>query len=237
MYADLLHQFNIGRRECIGIAAGEIDGAEGAPIGGQRHTTDCLDRLFAQETQNVVTKSIEILAARDEYLAAREALAGGRAVERNGDFGFSDGGSSRQIEIMNFQEAGGGVEQRQAGVIVLKNGFDRGNDTFKNGGGIAGADQEIVDFEEDLQTVAFARQLLLVGFRGFEIQGVIHRHCHLRGHAPHELDFSFADALRDVTSKNHGAQPMMGGCQRKNRRGMHTDGLQLFHEVGIARVF
>jgi hypothetical protein len=79
--------------------------------------------------------------------------------------------------------------------------------------------------------------LFLIGFRGFKIQGVVHSYGHLGSNPAHKLDFGFADALGDKPPEYHRAQAVMSGSEWKNRRGVHANGLQFFHEVRVARIF
>src|SRR5579883_1573643 len=233
---DLLNELHVLGGKGVGIAAGKIDGAKGAAMRDQGNAADRLNALFAEETHHIQLVAIDLLAAGDQNLAAGEALAGRRAFKRNGEFGFLHGEVSRQIQGVNFQQAGGGIEQGQAGVVVLEHGLEGRDDALEDRGGITSADEEIVDIEENLQAITFTGQLLLIGFGSFEIKGVVDRDGNLGGDALHELDFQFADALRHEASKDQGAEPMMGSGKRENRAGMHASGLHLLHEFGIAGV-
>ena len=107
---------------------------------------------------------------------------------------------------------------------------------MEQGVGVARGDEEIVDLQQNLQTVAFARELLLRGFGGLEIQGIIDSDRDLSGDALHEVDLVLHDSLRNVATKTESAKTMLRSSERENRHGVNAGVLQALHEIGIARV-
>src|SRR5271166_4408768 len=75
---DLLEQLDIGSGKSFLVAAGEIDGAEGAAVGDERHATNHLHALFAKEANDFRVKAIDFGTASNEDLAASNGQARGR---------------------------------------------------------------------------------------------------------------------------------------------------------------
>ena len=145
------------------------------------------------------------------------------------------GGLHGHVERVDFEKAGSLVEEREAGVIVRDNGPERRNDAAKKSFDIASADEEIVDFEQDLQAIALKSELLLISLGGFKVERVVNGDGDLRGNALHEFDFGVAHAMRNVAAETDGAEAMLRGGQRNTGEGMDAFGLQALHELGIAR--
>ena len=217
------------------IAAGEIDGAEGAAVSGQRNATDNLHTLLAEIADDFWVKAIDFRAARNEDLAASNGLAGWGTFERGREFLFCFGDLHRHVERVDLEKAGGRVKKREAGVIVRDNGPERRNDAAKKGFDIASADEEIVDFEQDLQAIALKSKLFLVSLSGLKVESIVDGDSNLRGNALHEFDFGIAHAMRNVAAKTDGAESMLRGGERNTGEGMDTFGLQAPHELGVAR--
>ncbi len=90
-------------------------------------------------------------------------------------------------------------------------GFDDAAEKF---GEFAAGNQDIVDFEKNLEAVALACKLRLIGLGSFKIQGVIDGDGDLAGHTLHELEFGIGDALRNNAAKAHRAETALSGGER-----------------------
>jgi len=233
---DLLEEFHIESGESVGIAAGEIDGAESAGVRGQRHAADDLRTLVAKELNHVGLEAVNFLATRHEDLCAGDGATRRRAFERNGELGLGGGGRNGEIQGVDFQETRGFIEQGQAGVVVLDDGLQRRNDTVEERGDIPGGDEKVVDLKEDLQAVAFARELLLVSLSGLEVDGVVNGNGGLRGDALHEDDFGVGDALRSITAEAEGAEAMLRGGEGQNGDGANAGVSNMANKLRIARL-
>src|SRR5207245_5184441 len=146
-------------------------------------------------------------------------------------------GPAGKVECMNFQQAGVRVEERQAGVIVMNDALERGNDAAKNFGDLSADYQNGVDLEENAQAVTLAGELRLVGLGIFEIERVIDGHRDLAGDALHELQLGVRDALRGHAAEAHRADAALRGGQRKNRHGTDAVFANPRYEVREARFF
>src|SRR6266436_8068972 len=89
------------------------------------------------------------------------------------------------------------IEEREAGVVVVNDALENVDDAAKKFGEFAAGDQEVVDFEENLEAVALACELRLISLGGREIEGVINGYGYLAGDPLHELELGVRDALRD----------------------------------------
>src|SRR5580693_3299792 len=138
---------------------------------------------------------------------------------------------------MNFEEAGGLIDERETGVVVLDHGFERRNNTFEEGSDVAGADQKIVDVEKHLQTVSFPGQLLLISLSGFKVEGIVDGDRHLNRDTLHEFDFGVAHTLRNIAAETNSAKAMLRRGERNGGKGIHAFGLEHLHKIGIARIF
>jgi hypothetical protein len=121
---DLLKQLDIGNGEVLRVAAGKIDGAEGAAVGGQRHAADHLHTLFTEEADDFRMKAVDFRAAGDEDLAAGDGPPGRRTFLGNGEFGLEWANRNGKVEGVNFEQGGVLVEKSEAGVVVLNNGLE-----------------------------------------------------------------------------------------------------------------
>ena len=61
------------------------------------------------------------------------AWPGWGTFERDGEFRFCFGDLHRQVERVDFEQAGGWIKKREAGVVVLDNGLERRNDPLEKG--------------------------------------------------------------------------------------------------------
>ncbi len=69
-----------------------------------------------------------------------------------------------------------------------------------------------------METVALACQLRLISLGSLEIKGIINGHGHLAGDTLHKLQLGVGDPLRDQTAETHGAEAVLGGRERKDRK-------------------
>src|SRR5260370_23395930 len=87
-----------------------------------------------------------------------------------------------------------------------------------------------------MEAVTLAGELRLISLGSSEIQGVIDCYGHLACHALHELQFGVGDALRNKAAEAHGAKAVLGGSERKNRKGtyiMLAVAVEKFGEAGL----
>lgn len=192
--------------------------------------------FLAEELDDVDLIAINLRAAHDEHASAGEALTGRRTVERNGVFLLGQRSIAGKIERVDLQQSGRCIEEREAGVIVVKRGLERRDDAPEESVGVARGDEQIVDLQENLQAVAFVGELLLRGFGGLEVKGIVDSDGDLSGDALHEVDLGRSDSLRNVAAETESAESMLRGGERKNCHGVNTGVLQALHEIGIARV-
>ena len=174
----------------------QIQGAESAAAIAEGNAADHLQALGAKETHDFAGILIEFLAARDEGAAFSDGAARWRSFARDGHFGFEQALAAGKIERVNFEQAADWVEEREASVVVMNDALQSGNDATEQFGQLKAGDQDIVDIQQDAETVAFVGELGLISLRGFEVQRVVDGHGHLAGDALHELQFAFGDALR-----------------------------------------
>src|SRR5207253_10608661 len=170
--ADLPKQLDVLWGESIVAAAGQIERAEGAAVGDEGNAADRLDAVASQRGDDFARVAFEFCPAREERQTGGDGVARGRCVARHGDFPLDHSGADGEIECMNFQQAGVGIEKRQAGVIVMNDTLECGNDTSKNFRDLAADHQNVVDLQENAQAVALAGELRLVGLRILEIERV-----------------------------------------------------------------
>ena len=142
--------------------------------------------------------------------------------------------AAREVQRVNFEQARNRIEKREAGVVMMNDALECGDDAAKKFGEFAAGDQDVVDFEKDLETVAFAGELLLVGLGGFVVECVIDGDGHLAGDALHELKDSVGHAIWDDTAEAHGAETALSGGQRKNSERADIDFAEAGHEFGVA---
>jgi hypothetical protein len=110
-----------------------------------------------------------------------------------------------------------GIEEREAGVVVVDDALESFYDAAEKFGDFATGDEDVVDFEKDLEVVAFAGELGLIGLGSLEIEGIVDGDGDLAGDALHELEFGVGDALGDEAAETHSADAVLGGGERKNR--------------------
>ena len=182
----LLEEFHVGSRKSLRIAAGKIDGAKGATLRGERNAANDLHALLAKELNNLRVEAVDFRPRAMSTWPPEMAWPAGESSMAMVNSGFRMRGLRRQIESMNLEEAGSGIQQGETGVIVLKGGLERRDDAAEESGHISSADEEIVDGKEGLEAVAFACKLPLIGLGGFKIDGVVHGNGDLSGDALHE---------------------------------------------------
>ena len=225
------------RRERIIPAAGDVECSKGLPVGDQWNATHGLHPRGAQGTDDFVLITVDLRAARKKRLAAGNRLTGRRSVAGNGDFLLDEGLVAGKIEGVNLEQPGLGIEEREAGVVVVNDALESLDDAAEKFREFSAGDQEIVDFEKNLQAVALARELGLVGLGSREIKGIINSDGYLAGDALHELQLGVCDALGDQTAETHGAEAMLGGGEGKNRERADIVFAEAVEKFGEARLF
>jgi len=84
-------------------------------------------------------------------LPGEHASAGGRLIERDGDFlSGKEGVRTVEIERMQPQSIGRDIEQGQACVVMMNHSSQRRDDAAKKVAKLAAGDQDVVDVEQDL---------------------------------------------------------------------------------------
>ena len=230
-----MKKLDVFRGEGIEATACEIQRAESTAVVNQRDAADGLHAFRAKGADDFGVERIEFAASRDEGLVGGDGAAGGRGFTWHERLRLEDVLFARKIEGVNFEQAGLGIEEGEAGVVVMDDAFDGGNDTAEQFGEFAAGNEDIVDFEKDLEAIAFAHQLRMIGLGRGKVQGVIDGDGDLAGDALHELEFSVRDALGDETAETHGAEAMLSGGERKNREGADIVGAVALQEFGEAR--
>jgi len=160
---DLLEKLDVLRRKGVLAAAGEIESAESAALGDERNATDGLHPFCPERANDFVGKAIDFHSPREEWLGGGKADARRSGLERNCNFLMEEAGAARKIESVDFQEAGGGVKKGEAGVVVMNDLFERGDDAAEKVGKLAGGDEHVVNFKENLEAIALSGKLSLVG--------------------------------------------------------------------------
>lgn len=117
---------------------------------------------------------------------------------------------------------------------MLDDGLERGNDAVEQSGDVAGGEQDVVDAEKDLEAIAFAGELALVGLSGFEVDGVVDGDGGLCGDPLHEGDFGVGNAVGNVTAKAEGAEAMLRGGEGQNDDGADTGVAHVADKFGVA---
>ncbi len=92
----------------------------------------------------------------------------------------------------------------------------RGDNAAEKFAEFAAGDQNVVDVQQDLQTVALFGELLLVGLGGLEVESIVHGDGDLSGDALHELNIGIGDGFGQQPAESHGAQAALCGGQRKS---------------------
>jgi len=234
---DLLEELDVLRGKRVEAAAGEIERAEGAALGNQRDAANVLQTVLAERVDDFAGVAIEFRATGQEGLASGDGTSGGRAIAGDGGFLLEKAGVARKIEGMDFEEAAGGVEEGETGVIVMDDAGESGDDAAEDFGEIAGGHEDVVDFEKSLEAVAFAGELRLIGLGGFEIQGVVHGDGDQTGDALHELELGVCNALGLETAKAHGAKAALRRRQRDDRERTDVMFADSIDELREARFF
>ena len=142
-----------------------------------------------------------------------------------------------KIESVDFQEVGGGIDEGETGEVVVDDGLERSDDTAEQHGKFASRNENVVYLEKDLEAIALAGELRLVGLRGFRIERVIDGYCDLAADALHELKLRICDALGNEAAKTHGTEAALGGGERDHGQGTNADFAEALKEIGEASVF
>ena len=103
----------------------------------------------------------------------------------------------------------------------------------KSSGGLEAGDENVVDFQQDAEAIAFARELRLIGLRSFEIERVVHGDGDLAGDALHEGEFAVVvgDAARHAAAETHGAETALRSGERNERQAADAFVAQALHEI------
>src|SRR5229473_3238503 len=156
-------------------------------MGDEWNATHGLHARGAQGAHDFVLVAIDVRAAREERLAAGNRLAGRRCVTWNSDFLLDEALVAGKIECVNFEQTGFGIEEREAGVVMVNDALESLDDAPEEFRNFTAGDQDVVDFEKNLEAVALARELRLIGLGSLKIEGVIDCDGDLAGDALHEL--------------------------------------------------
>src|SRR2546425_2133685 len=192
---DGLKQFDVLLGERIEPSAGEIECAESVAVMDQRNATDGLQAFGAKGADDFRVVTVEFGAPRDQGLAGRDGAARRRGVARNQRLRLEDVPVAGKIERVDLEQTGLGIEERQAGVVVVNDALQSVDDAAEKFGEFAAGDQDVVDFEKNLEAVALAGELRLVGLGSFEIEGVIDGDGDLAGDGLHELEVGVGGVL------------------------------------------
>jgi len=138
---------------------------------------------------------------------------------------------------VDFEQSGLGVAERETGVVVVDDALESLYDAAEKFGDFATGDEDIVDFEENLEAIALASELRLIGLGSLKIKGIIDGNGYLAGDALHELEFGVGDALGDEAAEAHGAEAMLGSGERKNGDRANIVRTIARQEIGEARFF
>src|SRR5439155_1150727 len=212
-----LQQFHVCGSESIDATAGKIQCSKGAVAVDERHAANRLHAFGTKNVHGFTRVTVQFGAARKTRQPGGDGAARGRVFQGNNGVRLEDVLVGRKIEGVNSQCFRGGIKQGQAGVVVVNDALEAGNDAREKFGEFAARNQDVVDFEQHAETVALTRQLLLVGLRRFQIQRIVHRYRYLTGDALHELEFRVGDALRNGVPETHGPEPVLCRGQRNNR--------------------
>jgi hypothetical protein len=142
-----------------------------------------------------------------------------------------------KIEGVNPQQTGLRIEQREAGVVMMNDALESVDDAAEKFGEFAAGDQEIVDFENNLEAVALARELRLISLGRCRIERIVNGYSHLASNALHELHLGVRDLLRHHAAEAHRAEPALRGGERKNRHGTNVVFAKAPHKVWESRFF
>ena len=122
------------RREGIASAAGDVERAKGLPVGDERNATYGFDTCRAKGADDFVLVAVNLRAPREEWLTVGDGLTGRRAVTGDGDFLFDEALVAGKIERMNLEQSRLGIQQREAGVVVVNNALQRADDASEKFG-------------------------------------------------------------------------------------------------------
>jgi hypothetical protein len=234
---DLLEQLDILRRESVLAAAGEIERSKSAAMSDERNTANRLNAFRAEHANDLVGETVNFGAAGEKWLAGGEAVAGRSGVEGNGDFLIEEAGTTGEIEGVDFQKAGGGVAKSETGVVMMNDFFERGDDAAKKVGKLAGGDEHVVHFEKNLEAIALAGKLDLIGLGGLVIERVINGDGNLTADALHKLKLGIGDALWDEASETHGAEAALRGGERNHGQRANADIAETLEKIGETMIF
>jgi len=120
---------------------------------------------------------------------------------------------------------------------MMNDALQSGDNGAEDFGELTAGDENVVDLEKDLETVAFACKLYLIGLGTLEIERVVHGDGHQAGDALHKLNFGIRDALWNDAAEAHRTQAVLRSGERKNREGTDVMLAEALQEFGEARFF
>lgn len=140
---------------------------------------------------------------------------------------------------MNLEQAVCGIEEGEAGVVVMDDALERGDDAAEEFVGLEAGDEDVVDFEQDAEAIAFARELRLISLRRFEIERVVYGDGDLAGNALHkgELAVGLCETARNQAAETHGPKAALRGGERNERETANAFVAEALHEFGVALFF
>src|SRR6266550_2250823 len=214
---DGLKELDVLWGEKIEPPAREIECAESMAVMDQGDAADGLQAFAAKGADDFRVVTVEFGAPHDQGLAGGDRAPGGRSVARDQRLRLEDVLVAGKIEGVNLEQSGLGIEEREAGVVVVNDALESVDDASEKFGEFTADNQEVINFEKNLEAVALARELRLVGLGSSEIDGIVNGDGDLAGDALHELQLGVGDALRHQTAETHGAEAVLGSGKGKNR--------------------
>lgn len=138
---------------------------------------------------------------------------------------------------MDFQKSGGGFAKSETRVVMMNDFLKRRDDAAEKVGKLTGGDEHVVHLEKDLEAVALAGELDLVGLGSLVIERVINGDGNLAADTLHELKFGIGDALRDEAPESHGAEAVLRGGERNHRQRTNADIAETLEKIGETVIF
>src|SRR5207245_1727054 len=105
-------------------------------------------RFRAEHADHLVRVTVEFSAANKKRKAIGNGLPRRGGIPRNSGLSVEEALVAGKIESVDFEHAGSGVEKSEAGVVVMDDAIESGDDTAEEFGKLAAGDQNIVDIQE-----------------------------------------------------------------------------------------
>ena len=209
-------------REGARAEAGQAERAEN-PVGGdERHDAAGAETFGDEEAADVRLEAIDVGAGNDQRFARGDDLPGGRALEWDDHFFLEKAFALGEIERLQAKLLGSRIIKRQAGVFVIHHAPQAGGYGGKQLPQVERGDECVVDFQEQAQTVALAREFLLVDLGILKVQGIVDGDGHLRGYLLEELKVGGVVGTHLDRAQCHGAHPALGGGERQHAERAHA---------------